>query len=1099
MEGTGGPVRADEVFLSALERPRAEWSAFVRLACGGDAALCRSVFSLLRAHEHAGPLDRLGERLPAAWAEVSGHGMSGGAASAPRLASGATLGRYEIRDRLGAGGMGEVYRAFDQRLHREVAIKVIAHRIEDQAGALGRFEEEARAASALNHPNIVTVYDIGEQQAFPYIVMELVEGDSLRSLMDTPLPVERVVRLGSQLAGALAAAHERGVVHRDLKPENVVVTPGGVAKILDFGLAQFQPVEADPNSLPTLTRALVGTVGYMAPEALTGRAADHRSDQFALGAMLYEMATGRACFRRSSVAETLAATLREEPGPLAERRPELPRPLVQLVERCLAKDPADRYPSTWQVHKALSTLAVGPVARSPRRGAALPAPPHAVIGRRDELNQIQNLMLEARVRLVTVSGPGGCGKTRLAIEAARELEPSFPGGVVFVSLAALTDPELVSPTIAQATGGVEAPSGRDLPALFVELVAQSGPILLVLDNFEQVVAAAPVVGEMLARCPELSVLVTSREVLRLQAEHDFPLAPLALPPVDETLPVDELERTPAVALFVERARAADPAFALRAENAAAVVELCARLDGLPLALELAAVRVRTLAPQALLERLGSRLKLLTGGARDLPERQRTLRHTLDWSYGLLDAAEQHVFQRLGVFVGSFTLEAAEAVADPFGRLDRDVAEIVESLLDKSLLVRSPETEGESRFFLLETVREYALERLSKSEDEGTARKAHAAYFRVLAEEAEVAWQTGARGMWLDRFAKERHNLRAALGWVVAQDLGAWGLAIVRGLHLFWLKGQDIDEGRRRLDEILALPSARAPTAARASGLEVAGALCMAQQEYESAVAFYRGALELHRRLGNRVGQAGMLNNMGVILTKFGRHEEATACLEECLPIWGELGDSGAYARTILNYADLLRDEGELERARQLYQQATAMFERTGDRVGAAWEASHEGDVALEQGDTVAAAALYERALLAFREVDDGIGVGSAMADLGNVARTEGALPRAEECYRQALQAFVTLEHRSAACHLLEALAVTAEGQGRPERALLLAAAASTEHQRLRLSSTPDELTDLLPAAIERARGQLGPEAAAAVWRRGTHLSFDQAVRAATGE
>ena len=681
---------------------------------------------------------------PGIWAEVAGGGSmadTGGseATELPRFAPGATLGRYEIRQRLGAGGMGEAYRAFDPRLQREVAIQVIARRIQDRPEVLERFEEEARAASALNHPNIVTVHDIGEHEAFPYIVMELVYGESLRDQLAEPLPVERIVRLGSQLAGALAAAHERGVVHRDLKPENVVLTSQGVAKILDFGVAQFQPVGVDLESLPTLgAEGIVGTVGYMAPEALKGRPVDHRADQFALGAILYEMATGRPGFRRSSAAETIVATLQEEPEPLAGKRPDLPPPLVQLVERCLGKDPANRYPSTWAIHKALSTLSVGSTAPPRRPQAALPTPPNRLIGRRDELNQIQNLILEARVRLVTVSGTGGCGKTRLVIEVARELERSFPGGVLFVSLAAIRDPDLVASTIARALSGVEAGSGQELPALFVELVAEGGPTLLVLDNFEQVIDAAPVVGELLAACPELTALVTSRAVLRLSAEHDFPLQPLALPPVDQLPPLEELERSPAVALFVDRARAGDPSFALTPENAAAVTELCARLDGLPLALELAAVRVRTLTPAAMLGRLESRLKLLTGGARDLPDRQRTLRHAIDWSYELLEPPEQLVFQRLAVFAGGFTLEAAEAVADPFGRLESDAVEIVGTLLDKSLLVRPPETAGDSRFALLETVREYALERLAASEDEAKVLEAHAAYFVVLAEEGEVA-------------------------------------------------------------------------------------------------------------------------------------------------------------------------------------------------------------------------------------------------------------------------------------------------------------------------------------------------------------------------
>ena len=1098
-DGMGHPVRIDDVFLAALEQPKAEWSAFVSRACGDDAALCQSVFSLLRAHEQNGPLDRLGAKMPALWAEVAGEGTVTGdtssrAPSPPRYPPGATLGRYEIRQRLGAGGMGEVYRAFDPRLQREVAIKVISRRIEGDPDVLARFEEEARAASALNHPNIVTVYDIGEHEAFPYIVMELIEGESLRSETDEPLPVERIVRLGSQLAGALAAAHERGVVHRDLKPENVVLTPQGVAKILDFGVAQFQPVGLEVHDLPTLSAGVVGTVGYMAPEALTGRPADHRADQFALGAILYELATGCPCFRRSSAAETLVATLREEPEPLAVRRPELPPPLVQLVERCLAKDPTDRYPSTWALHKVLSTLSLDSVPRSRRRMAALPTPPNHLIGRRDELHQIQNLILEARVRLLTVTGPGGCGKTRLVIEAARTLESSFPGGVLFVSLAALTDPELVASTIARAVGGVEAGSGRELPDLFVELVAEAGPILLVLDNFEQIVDAAPVVGKLLAGCAELRVLVTSREVLRLQAEHDFPLRPLALPPADQLPPVEELQQFPAVALFVDRARAADPTFVVTPESARAVAELCARLDGLPLALELAAVRVRTLTPAAMVERFESRLKLLTGGPRDLPERQRTLRQAIDWSYDLLEPAEQLVFRRLAVFAGGFTLEAAEAVADPFGRLERDVLGIVGTLLDKSLLVRSPDTSGEPRFFLLETVREYALERLATSDDEAGVRKAHAAFFVVLAQEGE-ATESGPTGAnWMGRFTQERNNFRAALDWVVGQDNAEWGMQIAQGLFHFWERGEDIAEGGRRLGQILALPSAQAPTASRAKALWCAGALASHQGNVEAAVRLLQDSLGISRRLGDRRGQVMSLNAMAIHLKSLGRNEEARACCESCLELCRELGDGAGYGRTLSNYAFLLRLDGDLERARQLYREAGVLFERAGDRAGAAWEMSHEGDVALLQGEAAAAAALYERALLAFRDLEDPLGVGSALGDLGDVARTEGSLGRASDLYRQALATYAAVGHRRGAARALEALAVIALGQGRSERTLLLAAAAGAV-RGLTGSRTPEELTAVLADSVERARVELGGEPSAVAWRRGARMSFDRAVQA----
>ena len=736
-------------------------------------------------------------------------------------------------------------------------------------------------------------------------------------------------------------------------------------------------------------------------------------------------------------------------------------------------------------------MPVGATAPPRRQQAALPTPPNRLIGRRDELHQIQNLILEARVRLVTVTGPGGCGKTRLVIEVARELEASFPGGVLFVSLAAIRDPDLVASTVARALGGVEAGSGQELPALFVELAAERGPTLLVLDNFEQVIDAAPVVGELLAACPELTVLVTSREVLRLQAEHDFPLQPLALPPVDGLPAMEELEHSPAVALFVDRARATDPTFALSPDNAAAVAELCARLDGLPLALELAAVRVRTLTPAAMLERLESRLKLLTGGARDLPDRQRTLRQTIDWSYELLEPPEQLVFQRLAVFAGGFTLEAAEAVADPFGRLERDVAETVGTLLDKSLLVRSSETAAGSRFALLETVREYALEWLAAGEDAAMAHKAHAAYFRVLAEEGEAA-ESGRKGVaWMERFTQERHNFRAALDWLVANDNADWGLRIAQGLYRFWEHGEDTSEGRRRFAQLLTLPSGQEPVVCRGAGL-VAG----------RAGPSPRSAAGSPRDLPPAGRPPGTSDSAQRPRDLRRRRRSLRRCEGPLRKVPGAVASARGHRRATpapcRTTPTCSARRAKLERARQLYQEAATRFERAGDRPGAAWEVSHEGDVALEQGDGAAAAKLYERALAAFRDMEDWWGVGSAFNDLGDVARKQGDAKRATDLYRQALDAFGELGHRRGTARTLEALAVTAERQGQPEHTLLLAAAATTVRTRSR-SRTPKELAEELAAAIKRARADLDGAAAEAVWRRGAQLSFDQAVQAAGGE
>ena len=1096
MSGGGTPVpegrsaRAERIFLAALDRGGADRTSFVARECDGDDELRRRVFSLLLVHERTGPLDRLGADAAAMWAEVldgeADNPMAPDEAQQSRLEPGMRLGRHEIRARIGAGGMGEVFRAIDPRLGREVAIKVIARRIGDHPEALARFESEARAASALNHPNIVTVYDIGEQEGFPYIVMELVEGASLRELLGEPMELERIVELGGQIASGLAAAHARGVVHRDLKPENVLLDRRGTVRILDFGVARFahgadeSTLSLDSPAPSTSAGALIGTIGYMAPEAIRCEPVDARADQFALGAILYEMATGERAFRRPTAAETLVATLHEEPPPLGERAPALPPALAAAIGRCLAKQRERRFADAEEVQRALAAV-IRPAPARPRRPSGLPTPATRLVGRRAELHRLQNLVLEARVRLLTVTGTGGSGKTRLAIEAAREMEPSFPGGVYFVPLAAIGEPELALPAVARAVGGLEADGGEELPDLIRAMTEAEGRTLLVLDNFEQVVDAAPSVGELVAACPDLTVLVTSRELLRLSMEHGFPLSPLELPPAGRALPLDELARTPAVALFVERARMADPSFALDAANAEAVAELCRRFDGLPLALALAAARVRMMTPEAMLRRLEDRLSILTGGPRDLPDRQRSLRAAMDWSYGLLTPVERSVFRRLSVFVGGFTLEAAEAVADPFGRLDGDVDAVVESLLDRSLLIRESAAGGEPRFNLLETVREYALDRMQAEEDEAALRRAHAAYFLVLAEEAGAAAGGPEAQPWSERLERERGNVRAALKWAVAEDEGEWGLRLARGLFPFWERGQGISEGRRHLAELLALHSTQGTTPLRAHALFCAGVLASSMNDPPREM---HQALALYRELDNLWGQAAALNALGILYTDHGEFDRAHDCYVECLALWERLGESDAAARSLSNFAYVLRKRGEPERSRRLYRDAAAMFRRLGDETGAAWELSHEADVARDQGDPEADA-LYERALAAFRELEQPWGAASVLVELAEVSERSGEPDVSRARYAEALATFWRLGHQRGVARVLEGLALVSARHGDDAEALRLAGTAAALRERTSgKRETSSERQGELDALREDVRNRLGRGTADALWQEG---------------
>jgi predicted ATPase/serine/threonine protein kinase len=1018
------------------------------------------------------------------------------------LSPGARVGSYEILQRLGAGGMGEVYRAKDTRLDREVAIKILSLERCSHPEALSRFEQEARSASALNHPNIVTIYELGHENGTHYIAMELVEGDTLRGLLASgPIPFRKSVAIAAQIADGLAKAHDIGLTHRDLKPENLMVSRDGMAKVLDFGLAKLLKFDQTGSSdvITTITEhgTIMGTVGYMSPEQATGEELDFRSDQFSFGSVLYEMATGSPAFKKKTHAETTAAILRDDPERLGHKMLQAPAPFIWIVERCLAKDPKQRYASTRDLARDLAAvrdrLADTPARESEPRPNSLPAQRTAFIGREREATGLRQLLGRADVHLVTLTGPGGIGKTRLALQVAGEIADQFPGGVCFVALSAIGVRSLIASTIAQTVGVRETGNTSPQENLMEYVGGLSQPMLLVLDNFEHLVSGAPVVAQMLTAGPKLKVMVTSQAPLHVYGEHEFPVPPLALPDPKFIPPLEELSRLPAIALFVERAQAVKHEFALTKGIAPAVAAICSRLDGLPLAIELAAARIKLLSPSAMLTRLESRLNLLTGGARDLPTRQQTLRNTVDWSYGLLNGAEQTLFRRLSVFTGGCTLEGVEAVCDTKGDLGLDVLDGMASMVDKSLAQQVEQVDKETRFFMLSTIREYALERLAESDDESATRRAHAAYYLVLAEEG--AEDIAAQPEWLDRFEVEHDNFRLAIDYLIKAGDADWGLRLGTALFRFWETREHLTEGRDAIARLLSLEGAAARPKLRARLLFAGAVLTAAQRDYSSAFPLFEESLETCVKLNDNRGVAVALNALAVNRRDRGELAAASSLFERCISIWKDLGDPTNVARTLSNLASVMKLQGEYERASSLYEECLTMFRKVGDVAGAAWTLNYLGDVARGKADLVAARSLCEQSLSEFRQLCDGWGIASALSDLASLSCDQGNNAEARRLYGESIKLFQELGHQRGIARALECLAVSAAAQSNAEQSLHLAGAAAALRQRLGAPLTPAE-QPRLEKALEFARRALDNAAGLTAWMEGWAMSVEQAVHEA---
>jgi len=769
----------------------------------------------------------------------------------------------------------------------------------------------------------------------------------------------------------------------------------------------------------------------------------------------------------------------------------------------------------------------------------LPIQPTPFIGREKEVAAVTRLLKRLDVRLVTLTGPGGVGKTRLGLHMAAELSDDFADGVFVVALAPVNDPTQVVPAIAQTLAINEA-SDRPLFTLLQAFLKEK-QLLLLLDNFEQIGEAAVMLADLLSACPRLKIAVTSRIGLHVRAEHEFAVPPLSVPRLKQLPDLKALSHYEAVALFIDRAQATRPDFQVTNANAPAVATICAHLDGLPLAIELAAARIKHFSPQTLLSRLEQGLSILSGGARDLPARQQTLRGAIAWSYDLLPSEEQKLFRHLAVFVDGWSLEAAEAICLARGGLAEDMLEGMASLVDKSLLRQEEQAAGETRFWMLQTLREFGLEQLARSGELEATRQAHAEYYLRLAEEAQPSLKATEQGKWMARLEQEHENLRAALSWLLAQAHGGktqskqqaeQALRLCNALPWFWSIRGYSREGQHFLEKALAVCEG-VGASVKARALYTAANLAFLLDDPEQTEKLVSESLHLFRELGDKAGMADALELLGTSAWARGRYTFARPQLEEAATLYQEMGEQWKHGRCLTQLARISTIQSEYEQAQGLLEQSLALYRILGDKerlgwvlylqarllflsgrdraaarslteqslmvlqeIDNPWERAYPlvllGQITLQQGGQAQARNLFEESRISFKEVGDQAGMAEALIGAASIARMQNNFAVARDLYQEIFPILQRIQYKELIPSCLEGMAAVAAEQGELVWAAHLWGATEALREAMGTPIPPVYRTGY-QQAVATARSQVGEADFATAWAQGRSMGSEQAM------